>query len=212
MKAEGRIMSEVTLLKAKIDSKIPKRILIFECVLCSPFILAALFLGIWIGLVFCIFPIIAYFVYRNSKDVRLIITNKRVIASGGRFGSETNIPVDSISAVSKGFPKAVRVTSSSGIIAFSYLENPTAVYNAISKLTNARNHSADDVFSNQTFMDVESRNGENFELNEGEDINDAQLSITSDTIELLRSYKNLLDEGVLTQKEFEAKKKQLLDL
>lgn len=35
-------------------------------------------------------------------------------------------------------------------------------------------------------------------------------SVDSDTIALIREYKQLLDEGIITQKEFDDKKKELL--
>ena len=35
---------------------------------------------------------------------------------------------------------------------------------------------------------------------------------TQDPVEELKTYKELLDEGVITEKEFEAKKKQLLGI
>ena len=190
-------MNEITLLKAKMNSKVPKAIFILECVLCSPFILAALFLGVWIGLVFVVLPIIAYYGYRNSKDVRLIITNKRVSVSGGKFGSETNIPIDSITAVSKGFLKTVKVTSSSGVIGFSYLENPAEVYNTINNLINKRTNIPNDVYSTQSILEV---------------VDTKQTIPTIDDMEMLRNYKKLLDDGILTQDEFDAKKKQLLGL
>lgn len=190
-------MNEITLLKAKMNPKVPKGLLIFECVVCSPFVLAALFLGVWIGLVSIIFPIIAYYGYKNSKDVRLIITNKRVSVSGGKFGVETNIPIDSITAVSKGFLKTVRVTSSSGVIGFSYLENPTEVYNTINNLINKRTNIPNDVYLAQPSPEV----------------GDTKQPVpTVDDMEMLRNYKKLLDDGILTHEEFDAKKKQLLGL
>ena len=42
---------------------------------------------------------------------------------------------------------------------------------------------------------------------------DAQdISVTSDNFELIKKYKNLLDEGIISQEEFEKKKKELLKL
>lgn len=190
-------MNEVILLKAKMNPKVPKGIFIFECVLCSPFVLIALFLGIWIGLIFLLGPIIAYYGYKNSKDVRLIITNKRVSVSGGKFGVETNIPIDSITAVSKGFLKTVRVTSSSGVIGFPYLENPTEVYNTINNLINKRTNIPNDVYPTQQIPEVDDTK---------------QTVPTVDDMEMLRSYKKLLDDGIITQEEFDQKKKQLLGL
>ena len=193
----GITMNEVILLKAKMNPKVPKGIFIFECVLCAPFVLIALFLGIWIGLIFLLGPIIAYYGYKNSKDVRLIITNKRVSVSGGKFGVETNIPIDSITAVSKGFLKTVRVTSSSGVIGFPYLENPTEVYNTINNLINKRTNMPNEVYPTQQILEVDDTK---------------QIVPTVDNMEMLRNYKKLLDDGIITQEEFDQKKKQLLGL
>lgn len=190
-------MNEVTLLKAKMNPKVHLGLFIFECVLCIPFVIVCLIFGVWFGIVFLAGPIATYYAYKKSKAVRLIITNKRVSVSGGKFGSETNIPIDSITAVSKGFLKTVRVTSSSGVIGFSCLENPTEVYTTINNLINKRTNVPNDVYSSQTIPET---------------IDMKQTVPTVDDMELLRNYKKLLDDGILTQEEFEAKKKQLLGL
>ena len=199
-------MNEVTLLKAKMNPKVLKGIFIFECVLCLPFVLIALLLGVWIGLVFLAGPIVTYYSYRNSKNVRLIITNKRVSVSGGKFGNETNIPVDSITAVSKGFLKTVRITSSSGVVGLSYLENPAEVYNTINNLINKRTHLTNDVYLGQPISETVE------EDNQHKNVDTKQSTLTAENVEVLRNYKKLLDEGILTQEEFDTKKKQLLGL
>ena len=199
-------MDEIILLKAKMNTKRQKNLFILVCVLSSPFILSALLLGVWIGFVFIIGPIISYYCYKISKDNLLIITNKRVSFTGGKFGKrkapiERNIPVDSITSVSKGFSKEVTITSSSGIITY-YAENPTEVYDTINNLINKRlTNTENDGRPTQSILAAETK----------------QTSTNDDTkmlhnMEMLRNYKKLLDDGILTQDEFDAKKKQLLEL
>ena len=142
-------MNETTIMKANMNPSVPKGIFIFECVICIPMVILSLWAGVWFGIIFAAGPIVTYFAYKNSKNIELVITNKRIIATGGKFGTETNIPIDSISSVVKGILKTVRVTSSSGVIAFSYLDNQQEVYDTINKLINTRSTSIDDSYSNQ---------------------------------------------------------------
>lgn len=199
-KGDDLVMEEKILIEAKVNPKAGKILFIIECILCSPFIFVALFFGVWIGLVFLVGPIWTYYCYKVSKDVKLVITNKRVIAKGGRFGSESNIPIDSISAVSKGIFKSVKITSSSGVINFNFLENPVEIYETINNLINKRNSLIDDIYTKQK-SNVEITN-----------INKGTSSAPIDNVETLRHYKELLDEGILTQEEFDTKKKELLGL
>ena len=204
-------MNEVTLMTSKVNPKAAKTLFIVECVLCAPFIFLAFF-GAWIGLIFLIGPIWTYYCYRKSKDIRLVITDKRILATGGMFGSETTIPMDSISAVSTKFPRTVKITSSSGIIAISFLEDYVDVYDAITKLINSRVRTTDDSYPVQAVVEKNVQEEAKPNIPEKPSHTPEQAPLTSETMELLHNYKKLLDEGILTQEEFDAKKKELLGL
>ena len=121
------------------------------------------------------------FYFCYSKQ-EIIITNKRIYGKS-IFGKVMNLPLDSISSVSiiKLF-KGVSMATSSGKISFHFIANNEGVYNAVSKL----------LVDRQDKKDNKSRDGH------------------IDYVEELRKLKELMEEGVITKKEFEKKKKELL--
>lgn len=153
-----------------------------------------LFLMAFIGplAILCIGPTIglyAYAIYSNHslKYQELTITSARIY---GRFrNKEINLPLNKISHVEITGNKALKslaITTSSGIIRCSCCTNADAVYAAILNLLNERR------FSNKVRADG----------------SDQEAYITEE----LNVYKKLLDENLITQEEFEAKKKKLLGL
>lgn len=111
------------------------------------------------------------------------VTNFRVYGKTA-FGKRVDLPIDSVSAVGMHFPKAVSVGTSSGKISFILLENQEAVHKAISQLLIERQKKSEQ----------------------------AGNSPAASNAEELKKFKELLDSGVISQQEFDAKKKQLLGL
>ena len=98
------------------------------------------------------------------------------------FGKRVDLPVDSISAIAKNLFLGITVSTSSGKIRWYMIDDKEKVYNTLESLIIKRQD-----------------NGKNSKLNVG---------VTDE----LKKYKELLDSGAISQEEFEAKKKQLLDL
>lgn len=98
------------------------------------------------------------------------------------FGKRVDIPLDSVSAIGSGILSTVVIASSSGKIMFNCLSNYREIHNELGELLAKR--------QNNKVIAVNS-------------ISDA---------DELKKYKDLLDNGVITQEEFDAKKKQLLGL
>ncbi len=115
----------------------------------------------------------------------IVVTDKRVYGKS-TFGRQVDLPVDSISAVGSAWPSGVAVATSSGKISFVYLKNSKEIRECVTKL----------LLERQTKPAVTTSKPELPE---------------SEAVEIKR-YKELLDMGAITQEEFEAKKKQLLDL
>ncbi len=114
----------------------------------------------------------------------LAVTEKRV--SGKiKFWKNVDLPVDSITAIGFGIFQSITITTASGAIYFPFLNNKYAVYNELLKLIMARQ--------------------DNSKTN-----CNSQMSVSN--ADELKKFKSLTDEGVITQEEFEAKKKQLLGL
>ena len=135
------------------------------------------------GAILIVMGIVMMF-YVNSCEI--CVTNKRIYGKAS-FGTRVDIPIDSVSAVGTiGWLKGISVASSSGAIKFLYIENSSEIHSAISKIIIARQKQGTNVTTNIT-----------------------QEQSSADE---LKKFKDLLDSGIITQEEFDAKKKQLLGL
>lgn len=132
------------------------------------------------------FPIllVTLFAYWWIGRCKITVTDKRVYGRTA-FGKQVDLPLDLISAVGT-VPiwSGVGVYTSSGKVVFYGLKNSSDVFNVISELLKARQDKPTNVM---------------------------QTTLKSDADEL-KKYKDLLDSGVITQEEFDAKKKELLGL
>ncbi|MBQ4128559.1 MAG: SHOCT domain-containing protein [Ruminococcus sp.] len=140
----------------------------------------------------CLIPIISLtliggLIYLWLNSYELTITDKRVYGKVA-FGKRVDLPVDSVSATSTiSLFKGVSVSTSSGKISFLAIKNANEIYGVINNLLVDR---------------------------QKEKAQSAGTTIVqnSDEADKLKKYKELLDTGVITQEEFDAKKKQLLGL
>lgn len=123
-----------------------------------------------------------FFVWEMSK-CSLIVTNRRVTGKAS-FGKSVDLPLNQISAVALGIFSRITVATSSGKIHFWFIENREEVHSALNNVISK--------------VQVESAyNQTNNSMSEADE---------------LKKYKELLDDGTITQEEFDAKKKQLLGL
>lgn len=127
------------------------------------------------------------FYYRQS----ITVTNQRVRCTSG-FKDELNIPITAISsvAVNSGIFKSVGLTCAGNRYSIGFIENCKEIYNVINALIN------------------ENRNEKSPPATQ---INDVKIP-NSNIADEIRKYKQLFDDGIITKEEFEAKKKQLLNL
>ena len=146
--------------------------------------IVAAFVVVVLSLVF--FAIIGGIVYLWLSKIELIVTDKRVYGKAV-FGKRVDLPLDSISAVGSGWPKGIAVSTSSGKIAFLAIKNRDDLHKCISNLLIERQNKAAPASA-------------------------AKSEIPQSNADELKKYKELLDSGVITQEEFDAKKKQLLEL
>ena len=130
-----------------------------------------------------IFILLAVFFGVQMSFCEITVTDKRVYGKAA-FGKIVDLPFDKISSVGTCFPKGIVVATSSGVIKFWLLLNQEEVYTAISDLLKERQEK-------QVSVGVIKESSEADEL---------------------KKYKDLLDSGVISQEEFDAKKKQLLGL
>lgn len=124
----------------------------------------------------------------NTEKCEITVTNE-AISGKLPHEKEVNIPLNQITAINRSSFNGVSIISISNISNFHCIENREEVMKAISYLLVNYQQS-----SSQTMQPMSSI------VSEG---NEA---------ELLTRLKDLLDTGVLTQEEFDAKKKQILGL
>ena len=131
--------------------------------------------------------VLAFVFYMMFSKTELIVTDKRVYGKTS-FGKRVDLPLDAISAVGTAAMKSIAVTTASGAIKFSLIANRDDVHSEISKLLIERQE--------KKAAAIPAVRQEVPASNAGE----------------LKQYKDLLDSGVISQEEFDAKKKQLLGL
>lgn len=129
-----------------------------------------------------VFIIIGIFFLIMMNSCEIVVTDKRVYGKSA-FGIKIDLPLDKISSIGSCFPMGIKVATSSGIIRFWLLTNHSEVFSSISALLQKRQKP--------------------FEITENSNVSNA---------DEIKKYKDLLDSGVITQEEFDAKKKQLLGL
>lgn len=130
--------------------------------------------------------IISVFIYGWLKSYELTITNARVFGKVA-FGKRVDLPIDSVSATAIiRLVKGVSVLTSSGRVSFLAIKNTDEIHSVLSDLIIARQ---DKSVNNIIKQEIPQSNAEE-----------------------LKKYKDLLDNGIITQEEFDQKKKQLLSL
>lgn len=144
------------------------------------------------GFIFSIIPLAALaliggLIYLWLRSYELTITDKRVFGKVA-WGKRVDLPLDSVSAVGTGAFKSITISTSSGKVGFSAVKNRDEIHKIVSDLLVERQKQT--TASAQTITPT---------------------SATGNADEL-KKYKDLLDAGIITQEEFDAKKKQLLGL
>lgn len=130
--------------------------------------------------------IIAIIFYFSLSKISLTVTNKRVYGTA-IFGKRVDLPIDMISAAGTCLFKGIEVSTASGKIKFLMIKNAEEIHSTISKLLINR-------------QNKETKSSNNFNRVEG--------SVADE----LKKYKELLDNGAISQEEYEQKKNELLNL
>ena len=140
----------------------------------------------WPAVIGIAIGIIAVVIYCITMTCDMVITDKRVYGKAG-FRKRVDLPTDSISAVGTSIFNCITVATSSGRISFFAIKNRDEIHKTLSGLLIDRQSKP--VATLATKQEIPQSNADE-----------------------LKKYKELLDGGVITQEEFDAKKKQLLGL
>lgn len=140
---------------------------------------------VYIGI---LFVLLGFFFNFMMSKCAITITDKRVIGKAN-FGKRVDLPLNQISAVGQGIMSSIAIATSSGRIHFWFLDNRDEVFEGLSDLI------------------------KNFQIQKTDftNIETPIIQQTSNADEL-KKFKELLDSGVITQEEFDEKKRQLLGL
>ena len=143
--------------------------------------------GMWFMLALAMAAITGI-VYWATAGCEIAVTDKRIYGKVA-FGKRVDLPLDSVSAVATTsvLTQGVSVSTSSGRITFLYLAKKEEIASKIRELLVERQNK---VTASTTIKQ----------------------EIPQSNADELKKYKELLDSGVITQEEFDAKKKQLLGL
>lgn len=139
-----------------------------------------------LGWLFLIPGIIIIIVFKIYGTCELQITENS-IKGKSIFGKEVVLPMHMVSAYSTvEFLSIIAIATSSGVVKFSLIENYREIGNVLAKKINEK---------------------------QGNTVtNNKPLAQQPSYIEEIKKLKDLLDAGIITQEEFDAKKKQLLSL
>lgn len=136
----------------------------------------------WIAVLdICLF-VVSVFVLLFSISIQKveITVSNKRVYGITTFGRRVDLPLDSISAIGISAFHGIAVGTSSGRIVFKGIGNRDEIHDTISKI-------------------LVNRQKENL-----------QTAASASNAEELKKYKELLDSGIISQEEFDAKKKQLL--
>jgi len=118
---------------------------------------------------------------------KLTITDKRVYGKTA-FGKRVDLPMDSISAVASAqLFKGITIATSSGKISFLLIKNAKQIHDTLNALLIDRQNKKTEILS-------------------------APATTNTDNADQIKKYKDLLDSDIITQEEFDKKKKELLGL
>lgn len=149
----------------------------------------------WIAILFLILCIVAIILYNMMKDCTLT-ANDKFITGRTLFGKAVTFPLDNVSAVSaKKTFNCIKIVSNGKSKSFLALENYLDLHRAISEKINAPK------IQPIVLQAPVIQSTENTQKNE-----------SGNTIKELREYKELLEQGIISEEEFAAKKKQILGI
>lgn len=140
----------------------------------------------------CLIPVTALaliggLAYLWLHSYEMTVTDKRIFGKVA-WGKRVDLPVDSVSAVATSSMKGIAVATSSGKITFKLIKNVDSIHKEVSRL----------IIDRQNKIKKDSPV--------------IKQEIAPSNADELKKYKDLLDSGIITQEEFDAKKKQLLGL
>lgn len=191
-------MEEKVLIDGKFSSdKSELAVWIMNCVFCVIImVLSGSILFILAALAWMIYSIVQAVNSQNYKKQTLTITDKRVY--GNLLSKSIDLPLSAISHVERVRNIHFNIATTSGTMKFFHCDNCAEVVQTISDLLQERN--------------APKPNMEPLVVSKPEPAPQPAASAPMSSFDEVRKYKELLDDGIITQEEFDAKKKEILGL
>lgn len=137
-----------------------------------------------------ILPWIIYLLCQN-KYVEIVVTDKRVYITNTKTNKFRNeLPFEKISNITKSGTNSFQISTATGVISV-LCENRDQVFEVISE---------------------QLRNSQTRHVIIEKDLTKEPQKENKSETDKIREYKKLLDDGIISQEEFDAKKKELLEL
>ena len=199
-------MEEKIVIKSSVKSAKPYKVLAIICIILTIVFLVLSLIGgyfilalastefnespfLYLGLISLIIAVVVGVIYFMISKSEIIVSDKRVRGKAA-FGKSVDLPVDAISAISRSAAfSGVAIATASGLIRFYMIENADEIHSAVGKLLVDRQKKPKSVVETTIKQEVQQSNADE-----------------------LKKYKELLDSDIITQEEFDAKKKQLLGI
>lgn len=131
----------------------------------------------------------------SFRNVSLTVTEKRVFGTQS-WGRRIDLPIDMISSVETSSNGRISVSTAAGVIRFGCIKNNREIHEVINELLRER----------------QMKQAEPDQLKPEPAPQTAPAPAPQTKADELREMRMLLDEGLITQEDYDAKKKQLLGL
>lgn len=124
-------------------------------------------------------------IYAFLGCMKIVVTDRRIYGKT-YFGKSIDLPLDSVSAIGSKWMKGISVATSSGKISFLLIKNSQEIHKVMREL----------------LIDRQNK----------KQIQEVVVSNNISGADELLKYSELLEKGIITQEDFDAKKKQILGL
>lgn len=162
----------------------------------------------------CLLPIVSCLalsalVYFWVGRCELTVTDRRIYGRAV-WGRKVDLPLSDLSGMKKTwFLKGIKVSSTTGKFRFRLVKNADALCKAVQEPPKSEPKNKQNSLA---AAQMPEKTGTVPAKAEKKTVKDKRLNPRGDAFKKMKKYKELLDLGIITQEEFEKKKKELLDL
>ena len=153
--------------------------------------LFVVYFAVYFLLIFAVAIILNIIIKKTFKNSGIVVTEQKIVASYG-LKSQISLPINSIGSVTlnSNFLGEIGFNCSGKVYRIAYIENRKEIFDVVNTLISEKTIVKSSCSTSST----------------------SQQSENTDVEQELKKFKSLLDNNLITQDEYEAKKKQILNL